>query len=152
MKYRYIFTSLILLLITSCNNINDSQEDPIFLQLDKSSFSQAETAIISINNTLGFDLKLLQCGFEPGFDIEKMINGEFEKPYDIDCEGIGAPFFISKGDIFEHEIHFPIFPQELDEIDGTYMLNFWLRRLENGVYINIADSLATTKPFTITSN
>ena len=153
MKYHNIFILPMLILITSCNdNVNDSLENNSFLQLDKSSYSQDETATLSINNTLGFDLKLLNCALEPGFDIEKMINGYFEKPYDIDCAAIGVPFFIAEGDKFEHKIHFPIFPNELDEIDGTYRLKLWLLKLEDGEYINISDSLKTTAPFTLTSN
>ena len=137
-------------LILGCKNTTEPIEDILFIRLDKSSYIYDETAVLTIENSLGFDLKLLGCGSQPGFDIEKEIDGIFQKPYEITCAG-GFPYFIVNGETFEHEINLAIFPRYLDEIEGTYRLNLWLQKLQNDIHVFLSDSLRTTKSFSVSA-
>lgn len=153
-SYKFCSMALLLVLLTSCKDIitnpDDLNKNSIIIELDKSEYKKDEIAELSVKNYSEIDLILDHCAFQPGFDIEKKINGNWVMPYSITCAAIGVPFYIEKDSTFKHSIRFPIFESELDSVEGIYRLKLWLEDAQSRTLI--ADSLRITNPFIIISD
>ena len=153
-SYRFYLICLLFLILPTCKdkitNFEDSNSRSIIINLDKAEYKKDEIAELSIKNNSERDLILGHCAFNPGFDVEKKVDRNWEMPYSLTCPAIGVPFYIAKDSTFKSLIHFPIFENELDSVAGIYRLKLWLKDAQNKILI--ADSLRVTKAFKITSD
>jgi len=125
----------------------------IFVELDKSVYYKDELGELTIKNYSDEELILGHCAMNPGFTLEKKIDGEWIVPYNLMCAAIGQPFHIKIGEVFKDTFHFPLIANSLHKVEGTYRLKLHLRRASEetpGKYIE--DHLRTTKPFKILDN
>ena len=132
------------------SEIIDTSPHSMMIHLDKTEYKKDEIAKITITNILKKDLILGHCAFNIGFDIEKRINRKWEMPYTVTCLAIGEPFYIAQDSTLKRSIHFPIFENELDSVEGFYRLKLWLQDAQERTLI--ADSLRVSDPFKIVSD
>ena len=149
--FKLCLISSLLVLFTDCKDLITNSDNlnlnTIKIDLNKAEYRKDEIAELSILNNSATDLILIHCALQPGFDIEKKVDGNWVLPYLIDCAAIGVPFQISKYSTFKHSIHFPLFENELDSVKGVYRLKLWLQEAQNRNLI--ADSLRVTNSFRI---
>lgn len=147
-----LMLAIVLFLLTGCqkNPIILSERTGIFIALDKKVYLPEETARLTILNLSASDLLLLNCGTGPRFELERWENGNWVKPYDLDCVAIGQPFSIPQGTKFEISFRFPLFANQLPEVKGRYRLKLELQLAATRK--PLPDSLRIAGPIEIVDN
>ncbi|MBN2411047.1 hypothetical protein JXQ31_05090 [candidate division KSB1 bacterium] len=163
MKTGKCLTYLVLLMITvtlsSCKQdktiLSDSEyykNNGIIITLNKSEYTDKETAELTIINLSDHDIILGNCGLYPGFDFEKKINGEWFKLYDIICEAIGENYILQSGKKYTFTIFMHLLENRFPNSSGPYRLKLWLYNKVHNNREYLDDSIRVTPEFFLISN
>ncbi len=147
-----ILTIMLIAAISGCKkdkgvDIDVVEFNDLVITLDKGVYAPEAAAHLTIKNRTDMDLILLNCGTNPGFDLQKLIVGKWNNVYLIDCPAIGVPFEIPAGGSFDHDISLPPINLSSNQIEGKYRLLLWLKDKKTGEFLNKNDR--ATDPFEI---
>ncbi len=148
-----IFLIPVVFTVSSCElyKVNpDLGPNSLQIALDTTVYHIFDPIRLVISNHSNSDLVLRNCGFQPGYTIEKFENNKWRFFADPKCVAVGNPFEINAGSIFIKSISLESDFTGIDSIEGKYRLKLWLlekRFLNRGWFL--ADSLRTTGAFEI---
>ncbi len=152
MKYQKI-TFIFLILIFALNSckkdkgtdIEIVEYNDIIINLDKGIYKPEESAHLTIINNSEKDLILLNCGMNPGFDLQKNIVGKWNNVFSLECPAIGTPFEILQGERKEFDIVLPLLTLKPSEVEGEYRLLLWLKDKATDQFLDKSER--ATDPF-----
>ncbi len=144
-----ILNSLIALLFVfvlflSCKDdkgtdIDIVEYNDVVINLDKGIYQPEAAVHMRIFNNTPKDLILLNCGYDPGFDLQKNIVGKWNTVSVKDCPNVGLPFEILAGETKEFDFALPALTLKPDEIEGKYRLLLWLKDKASGQFLDQED-------------
>ncbi len=163
MKACNCFTFFVALIVTitilNCEREKNTLTNPAYfynnsliITLNKDEYKSEEYAELTIFNISANDIILGNCSFHPGFDIEKKINGEWYKLYDIICEGIGENYILQSGKKYKFPVCIYLWENRFPNSSGPYRLKLWLYKTVGDERVLLDDSIRVTPEFTLISN